>query len=106
MLDVSNPCPHSRMKRLDAEGWIKLRWKHNAEVKSKCAMQNEWIDGLIINHSLSALLEQEWMWVLNVKEMEYQDRLKGMCLGGSSSKMIVDLGCRSLPNSKTKSASP
>jgi hypothetical protein len=47
-----------------------LKQKCNAEVKVKCAMQNEWIDGLTINHSLTPLPEQKQMWVLNVGKME------------------------------------
>ncbi len=39
--NTSNPCPHSHVKKLNAEGWIKLRQKHNVEVKIKCAMWNE-----------------------------------------------------------------
>jgi hypothetical protein len=68
--NVSNLCPRSQMKRLNVEGRIKPRRKCNKDVKIKCAMQTEQIDGLTTNHSLAPLLEQERMWVLNVKEME------------------------------------
>jgi hypothetical protein len=33
VLDVSNPCPHSHVRRLDAEGWNKLRWKCSIKVE-------------------------------------------------------------------------
>jgi hypothetical protein len=33
MLDASNPCPHSHLRRLNVEGWIKLKQKCNANVK-------------------------------------------------------------------------
>jgi hypothetical protein len=33
--------------------------KLNAKVKVECVMQNEWIDGLITNHSLAPLPEQK-----------------------------------------------
>jgi hypothetical protein len=49
------------MKRLDVEGQIKLRRKRNIEMKVKCVMRNEQINGLIINHNLAPLLEQEQM---------------------------------------------
>jgi len=68
--NVSNPCPHSQMKRLNVEGWIKPRRKCNKEMNIECAMQIEQIYGLTTNHSLAPLLEQERMRVLDVKEME------------------------------------
>jgi hypothetical protein len=68
VLDASNPCPHSHMKRLYADGCIKLRWKCNVEGKVKCAMWNEWINGLTINHSPTSLPEQKQMWALDDKE--------------------------------------
>jgi hypothetical protein len=77
--NMSNPCPHSHVRRLDVKGWIKPRWKHNNEVKIRCVMRNEQINGLATNHSLAPLSKQEWMRALDVKEME------------SSSKKI-DLG--------------
>jgi len=69
VLDASNPCPHSHMKRLYADGCIKLRWKCNVEGKVKCVMWNKWINGLTINHSPTSLPEQEQMWALDDKEM-------------------------------------
>jgi hypothetical protein len=66
----SNPYPHSHVKILDVESKIKSRQKHNIEVKVKCTMWNKWIHGLVINHSLTPLLEQERMRVLDVEEME------------------------------------
>jgi predicted P-loop ATPase len=38
-------------------------------------MQNEWIDDLTTNHNPAPLLKQEWMWVLNVKEMESSSKI-------------------------------
>ncbi len=65
-----NPCPHSHMRIIDVEGWIKLRRKHNVEVKLKCAMKNKQIDDFTINHSPIPLPKQEQIQVLNVEEME------------------------------------
>jgi hypothetical protein len=39
-------------------------------MKMKCAMQNEQIDDLTINHSPTPLLEQEGMWALNVERIK------------------------------------
>jgi len=75
MPDTSKPCPHSHVRRQDAKGWIKLRWKHNAKVKVECVMQNEWIDGLTINHSFVPLTEQKQMWALEAKEMESSSKI-------------------------------
>jgi predicted transcriptional regulator len=36
----------------------------------KSAMRNEWIDGLVANHSHAPLLEQKQMRALNAKEIE------------------------------------
>jgi hypothetical protein len=44
MLDVSNLCSHSHMRRLDVEGLIKSRQKCNVEVKIECVMRDEQID--------------------------------------------------------------
>jgi len=49
--------------------------KHNAKVKVKCVMRNEWIDGLTINHSLAPLLEQERMRALDAKKMESSSKI-------------------------------
>jgi hypothetical protein len=49
---------------------IKPRWKCNVEVKIKCVMQNEQIDGLVTNHSHAPLPEQERTWSLDVEEMK------------------------------------
>jgi hypothetical protein len=38
-------------------------------------MWNEWINGLSINHSHAPLLEQKWMQVLEVKEMELSSKI-------------------------------
>jgi hypothetical protein len=70
MLDASNLCPHSHMRRLNAKGWIKLRWKCNLEMKVECVMQNEQIDGLTTNNNLAPLLKQEWMWTMNVEKIQ------------------------------------
>jgi hypothetical protein len=52
-----------------------LKRKNNVEVKIECAMQNEWIDGLITNHSLAPLPEQEQMGAPNVEEMESSSKI-------------------------------
>jgi len=75
MLDVSNPCPHSHVKRLNVKSWIKPRWKCNVKAKVDCAMRNKWIDGLAINHSLAPLPKQEQMWALDAKEMESSSKI-------------------------------
>ncbi len=80
MPNVFKLCPHSHVKILDAEGWIKSRWKHNIEVKVTCAMWNKQIGGLAIDHSSALLPKQEWMRVLNVEKMELS--LQGMCHDG------------------------
>jgi len=38
-------------------------------------MRNEWIDGLIINHSLAPLLEQEQIRALDVEKMELSSKI-------------------------------
>jgi hypothetical protein len=38
-------------------------------MKVKCVMSNEWIDGLLINHSPTPLPKQEQMRALDAKEM-------------------------------------
>ncbi len=82
------------MKRLDVKGWFKPKWKHNAEVKVKCVMQNEEINGLTTNHSPIPLLEQIQMQVLYTKGMESPSKIDlGMCHGGYPSNMHVNLGC-------------
>jgi hypothetical protein len=43
---------------MHAKGLIELRQKCNIEVKVECAMWNEQIDGLTINHNHAPLLEQ------------------------------------------------
>jgi hypothetical protein len=68
--NVSNPCPHSHVRRLDAKGWIKSKQKCNFKVKVECAMENEQIDDLTTNHNPAPLPEQEWMQALDVKKME------------------------------------
>jgi hypothetical protein len=75
VLNAFNPCSHSHVRRLNVEGWIKPRWKCNVEVKVKCVMQNERIDGLVINHCLAPLPKQEQMWVLDAKEMESSSKI-------------------------------
>jgi hypothetical protein len=39
-----NSCPHSHVRKLDIESWIKLKRKHNFEVKKKCDAKqtNKW----------------------------------------------------------------
>jgi hypothetical protein len=78
MPNVSNSCPHSHMKRLDVEGWIKQKQKHNAEVKVECATWKIYIKGLTTNHSLAPLLEQERMQVLDAKGMELSSNINLM----------------------------
>jgi hypothetical protein len=68
--DAFNPCPHSHVRRLDVESWIKPKWKCNVEIQVECAMQNKRIDGVTTNHSHAPLLEQEQMRALDVEEME------------------------------------
>jgi hypothetical protein len=75
MLNVSNLCPHSHMKRLNVKSWIKPRWKCNVEVKVNYAMKNKWIDGLVINHSLAPLPKQERMWALDAKEIKSSSKI-------------------------------
>jgi hypothetical protein len=75
MPDASKMCPHSHVRRLNAKSWIKPKQKHNAKVKVKCAMRNEQIYGLVTNHSLAHLLEQEWMWALDVEELESSSKI-------------------------------
>ncbi len=72
---LSNPCSHSHMRRLYVKDWIKPIWKCNIEVQIECVMWNGWIDGLITTHNLAALLEQEWMRALDVKEMESSSKI-------------------------------
>ncbi len=73
--NVSNRCPHSHVRRLNAKGWIKSEWKHNVEVKVKCVMWNEWIYGLTTNHNLAPLPKQGWMWTLDAEEMESSSKI-------------------------------
>jgi hypothetical protein len=70
-----NPCPHSHLKKLDAEGWTKPRWIHNIKVKVECAMWNEQIDSPAINHSLAPLPKQKQMWALDAEEMESTSKI-------------------------------
>jgi len=70
MLNTSNPCPRSHVKRLNVKDWIKLKRKHNTKVKVEYAMQNKQINGLTINHSPAPLHRLERMQVLNDQEME------------------------------------
>ncbi len=56
MLNASNPCPRSHVKRLN--------------VKVEYAMQNKQINGLTINHSPAPLHRLERMQALNDQEME------------------------------------
>jgi len=75
VLDASNPCPHSHVRRLNVKGLIKSRKKCNPKMQIECAMQNKWINGLTINHNPTPLLEQKRMWVLKVKEMESSSKI-------------------------------
>jgi hypothetical protein len=75
VLDAFNPCPHSHVKRLVAENWIKPKQKRNIEVQVECVMENEWIDGVTTNHSHGPLPEQKQMWALDVKEMESSSKI-------------------------------
>jgi hypothetical protein len=47
----------------------------NIEVKVECAIQNEQIDGLTSNHSLTPLPKQERMGALDAKEMESSSKI-------------------------------
>jgi hypothetical protein len=49
-------------------------------------MWNEQINGLAINHSSAPLPEQEWMWILDAKEMESSSKIN---LKGVSWKMSI-----------------
>jgi hypothetical protein len=75
MLDVFNLCPHSHVRKLNAKSWIKPKWKHNVEMKVKCAMWNKCINGLTTNHSLAPLLEQKQMWALDAEEMDSSSKI-------------------------------
>jgi hypothetical protein len=70
---MRSTCVH--MRRFNVKGSIKSKWKHNVEVKIECAMRNEDIDGLAINHSLAPLPKQKWMWILDAKEMESSSKI-------------------------------
>jgi hypothetical protein len=108
MLNASNLCPHSCMRRLDVKGWIKSRRKCNAKVKVKCVMRNEQIDGLTTNHNLAPLLEQKQMWTLDVEEVESSSKIdwrdvlwwmsiKDACrLGAPITAKLSKKGCISL----------
>jgi hypothetical protein len=54
---------------------LRVKSKRNGEVKVKCAMQNEWIDGLATNHSPTPLLEQKRMRVLDVEKIESSSKM-------------------------------
>jgi hypothetical protein len=54
---------------------MKLRQKHNTEVKVECVMKNEWINGLVINHNFAPLPKQKRMWALDAKEMESSSKI-------------------------------
>jgi len=73
--NASVQCPHSHVRRLNAEGWIKPKQKCNTKVKIKCAIQNERIYGLAINHSPTPLPEQEQMQVLDDEGMESSSKI-------------------------------
>jgi len=75
MPNASNSCPHSHVKRLNIEGWIKLKQKQNVEAKLKCAMWNEQINGLATNHSPATLHKQKQMRALDVEEMESSSKI-------------------------------
>jgi hypothetical protein len=49
--------------------------KMQVEVKIKCVMWNEQINGLIINHSRAPLPKQEQMQALDAKEMESSSKI-------------------------------
>jgi len=44
--------------------------KCNDKMNVKCAMWNEWINGLTTNHSHAPLPEQKQMWIIDAKEIE------------------------------------
>jgi hypothetical protein len=73
--DASNMCPCLHMKRLDAEGWIKARWKCNAKVNVECVMWNERINDLATNHSPTPLPEQEQMRALDAEEIKSSSKI-------------------------------
>ncbi len=68
-----------------------MRQKCNVEVKVKCVMQNEWINGLTTTHSPAPLFEQERMWVLDVEEMESSSKID---LRDVSSWMSIKDACK------------
>jgi len=70
-----NPCLHSHVRRLDVNGWIKLRWKCNVEVKIECVMWNEQINGLTTNYSLAPLFKQKQMQTLEAQEIESSSKI-------------------------------
>jgi hypothetical protein len=102
------PMSTSHVRKLDAKRWIKLRWKCNVEVKVKCAMWNEQIDGLTTNHNPDPLPKQKHMRVLDVKEIESSSKIdlrdvswwmsiKNTCkLGASMIIRFSKQGCISL----------
>jgi len=63
------------VRRLDAKGWIKPRWKRNTKVKIKCVMRNNHIDGLTTNRSPTPLPEQERLWALDADKMESSSKI-------------------------------
>jgi len=54
---------------------VELDQNENVEVKIKSVIRDEQINGLKINHSLTPLLEQKQMWVLNAKEMDSSSKI-------------------------------
>jgi hypothetical protein len=74
MPNVSNPCPHSH-ERTRCQGLNQIEKKCNVKVKIKCAMQNELIDGLVINHSPTPLPEQEQIQILDTEEIESSSKI-------------------------------
>ncbi len=49
--------------------------KCNFKVRVECAIWNEWINGLTINHSPTPLPKQEQMQALDVEEMESSSKI-------------------------------
>jgi hypothetical protein len=47
----------------------------NVKMKVECVMWNEQIDGLTTNHSFAPLPKQEWMQILDPKEMESSSKI-------------------------------
>jgi hypothetical protein len=98
--NVFNPCSHSQVKRLNVKGWIKLQWQHNIEVKIKCVMWNEQIDGLAINLNPVPLPKQKWMWAIEAEKMESSSKI------GITLQFVPPTPCSSIIKSIFQTSKP